>query len=208
MKCLFKKIFIIEGNIGAGKSSLLKLIEKSIPNSIILGEPVTEWKNIGGDNLLNCLYSEPERWCFTFEVCSMISKIKKLKNALKDDSTYIFMERSLYSDKAFHQVSYFLEKIDTKEMLILKDFYNNFKLEYPCPNGIIYINTDVKTCLKRIKERGRKEEQGITEEYLKKLGDQLSTIEYKSPILQIDGNYDQKKSSMIIQNIKDFIKVN
>lgn len=208
MKCLFKKIFIVEGNIGAGKSTLLKLIEKTIPNSLILGEPVADWKNIGGDNLLNCFYAEPKRWCFTFEVCSMISKIKNLKEAFKSDAEYIFMERSLFSDKAFHQISYFLEKIDSKEMKILQDLYNNFKLEYPRPNGVIFVKTDTKTCLKRIKERGRKEEQGINEDYLKKLGDQLITIEYKSPVLQIDGNYDVKKFQIIMQSIKEFIKLN
>lgn len=208
MKCLFKKLFAIEGNIGAGKTTLLNLIEKTIPNTLILFEPVEEWKTLGGDNLLNCFYSNPKRWCFTFEVCSMISKIKRLKDALKSDAEIIVMERSLFSDKSFHILSYFLEKIDTKEMKILQDLYNDFRSLYPKLNGIIYINTDTKTCLKRIKDRGRKEETGINEDYLKKLEDQLKTIEYNCPILQIDGNYDQKKHQMILQRIKEFIKIN
>lgn len=208
MKCLFKKLFTLEGNIGAGKTTLLQLLERNIPNCLILSEPVGEWKAVGGENLLNCFYTDPKRWCFTFEVFSMISKLKALKEALKSDAEIIIMERSLYSDKSFHNLSYFLEKLDLKEMKILQDLYNNFIKEYPGFNGVIYLNTDLKTCMERIKKRGRKEETAITEDYLKKLADQLQTIEFRCPKLEVDGKYDIKKPQMMLQLIKEFIKNN
>jgi deoxyadenosine/deoxycytidine kinase len=208
MKCLFKKLFSLEGNIGAGKTTLLNLLAKNIPNSLILSEPVGDWKSVGGENLLNCFYLEPKRWCFTFEVYSMISKLKNLKEALKSDAEVIIMERSLYSDKSFHNLSYFLDKLDVKEMKILQDLYNNFMKEYPGFNGIIFLNTDIKTCMDRIKKRGRKEEAVLTEDYLKKLDDQLQTIEYRCPKLEVDGKYDTKKPQMTLQLIKEFIKNN
>lgn len=208
MRCIFKKLFVLEGNIGAGKSTLIQLLGKKLGNASILSEPVEEWKTIGGINLLNAFYSNPKRWCFTFEVCSMISKIKKLNEAYKSDSDIIFMERSLYSDQVFHKLSFFLDKVNPSEMIILQDLYNHFKIQYPRINGIIYINTDSKTCLQRIKNRQRKEEAKIDEDYLKKLENQLKTIEYSCPILEIDGTYDIKKTDEIIDKILNFIKYN
>jgi len=206
MKCIFKKLYSLEGNIGAGKTTLLNLLATNIPNCLILSEPVGDWKSVGDDNLLNCFYSDPKRWCFTFEVYSMITKLKHLKDALKSDAEIIIMERSLFSDKSFHNLSYFLEKLDLKEMQILQDLYNNFALEYPGFNGVIYLDTPTKVCLKRIKERGRKEEAGISEEYLKMLEKQLKTIEYRCEKIQVDGNYDIKKPQNMLKLIKEFIK--
>lgn len=208
MKCVFKKLFVLEGNIGAGKSTLLQLLGKTISNPSVLSEPVEQWKTMAGINLLNAFYLNPQRWCFTFEVCSMVTKIKKLNEAYKSDSDIILMERSLYSDKAFHKLSFFLEKLNPAEMLILQDLYSNFKTLYPRINGIIYVNTDPKICLKRIKERKRPEENKITEDYLKQLENQLKTIEYECPILIIDGNYNPKDAQNVINKIKDFIKNN
>ena len=82
MNVLFKKIFSIEGNIGAGKTTLLQLLEKQIPNCKVIYEPVSEWKNVGGTDLLKSFYTEPKRWCFTFELESMVSKVRKIKEAL------------------------------------------------------------------------------------------------------------------------------
>ena len=76
MRCLFKKVFAIEGNIGAGKSTLLNVLDNKIDNCVVIQEPVLDWKNVGGEDLLACFYKEPKRWTFTFELYSMFSKIK------------------------------------------------------------------------------------------------------------------------------------
>lgn len=101
MKVLFKKIFAIEGNIGAGKSTLLSKLEGVIPNCKVIYEPVDEWKNIGGVDLLKSFYTDPKRWAFTFELESMISKVRKIKEAISSNVDVILMERSIYSDKIF-----------------------------------------------------------------------------------------------------------
>ena len=105
MQCLFKKVFSIEGNIGAGKSTLLSLLEKNIPNCKIIPEPVGEWKNVGGKNLLSAFYEQTSRWCFTFEINSMFSLVTTLQDALQSDAEIILIERSLFSNRAFHHIS-------------------------------------------------------------------------------------------------------
>lgn len=205
MKCLFKKIFCIEGNIGAGKSTLLNLLEDKVPYCKIIQEPVSEWKNVGGCDLLSAFYQDPRRWCFTFEFYSMFTLIKKIQQAILSDAEIIFVERSIYSNRAFQIISFTLDKLDTKEMVILKEIFEFFKTEYPAFNGVIYLDTNVELCLQRITQRGRKEENGINYIYLKKLEDEFKSIKYNCPVKTISGDYDLKNPQEVLDEILKFI---
>ena len=85
-------IFSIDGNIGSGKSTLLikKLKNElsSINNLkiIYLQEPVDDWKNIkdeNGINLIENYYKNQEKWGFSFQITTLISRIALLKNLNK-----------------------------------------------------------------------------------------------------------------------------
>ena len=205
MNVLFKKIFSIEGNIGAGKTTLLGLLEKQIPNCKVIYEPVNEWKNVGGTDLLKSFYTEPKRWCFTFELESMVSKIRLIKEALKSEYDVILLERSLHTDKCFQVASFYYDKLNSMEMQILDDLRNDFMKEYPVLNGIIYLDTDVTECLARIKARGRTEESGIDKAYLMKLEDLFLTAKYGCQMVMVDGSYDPSNPQKTINMILKFI---
>lgn len=208
MKPMYKRLFIIEGNIGAGKSTLLNLLEKSFQNVYAIYEPVDKWKNIGGANLLGDFYSTPERWGFTFELYSMFSKIKILRDAMLSDAEIIIMERSILSDHVFQNVSYNLEKIDLKELAILEEIRAFFFQDMPKIDGIIYLNTKPVECLQRIKRRKRNEEQNIDINYLIQLEKEFQYVCYSKKHCIIDGDYDIKKPSQVIRTIQSFINNN
>lgn len=208
MKPMYKRLFIIEGNIGAGKSTLLNLLEKSFQNVYAIYEPVDKWKNIGGANLLGDFYSAPERWGFTFELYSMFSKIKMLRDAMLSDAEIIIMERSILSDHVFQNVSYNLEKIDLKELAILEEIRAFFFQDMPKIDGIIYLNTKPAECLQRIKRRKRNEEQNIDINYLIQLEKEFQYVCYNKKHCIIDGDYDIKKPGQVIRTIQSFINNN
>lgn len=205
MKVLFKKIFAIEGNIGAGKTTLLSKLENEIPNCKVIYEPVDEWKNIGGVDLLKSFYNDPKRWGFTFELESMVSKVRKIKEAISSNVDVILMERSIYSDKVFQVTSFYYDKISGMEMQILDDIRKDFMKDYPHLSGVIYVDTDTDICLERIKSRGRTEEYGVTKDYLEKLEDGFLTTKYGCPMAMIDGNYNssdvKKTTNMVLKFI-------
>ena len=205
MKLLFKKIFSIEGNIGAGKTTLLQHLEKVIPNAKVIYEPVNEWKNIGGEDLLTYFYKDPKRWAYTFELQSMVSKVRKVKEAIMSDVDIILLERSIFSDKSFQNVSFLYDRLTPLEMELLDQFKKDFMKDYPALNGVIYIDTDVKECLERIKKRGRNEEAGIDAEYLTKLEDQFLSTKYGCPMVLIDGKYDEREVDKVTQMVMKFI---
>ena len=205
MNVLFKKIFSIEGNIGAGKTTLLNLLEKQIPNCKVIYEPVKEWKNIGGTDLLKSFYSDPKRWAFTFELESMVSKVRKIKDAISTNYDIILLERSIHSDKAFQIASFYYDRLNNMEMQILDEIRSDLIKDYPNLNGIIYLDTDVTECLGRIKSRNRTEELDIDKAYLEKLEDLFLTTKYNCPMVMIDGGYTPSDAQKTINMILKFI---
>ena len=57
---------IVEGNIGSGKSTFLEHFNtKTIVD--VLTEPVEEWRNLCGHNILQLMYENPSRWSHLFQ---------------------------------------------------------------------------------------------------------------------------------------------
>ena len=59
-------IVSIEGNIGSGKSTMLNYFDK-FTDVELLAEPVKQWTDLKGHNLLHKLYEDPQRWSFQFQ---------------------------------------------------------------------------------------------------------------------------------------------
>ena len=207
-----KKIFALEGNIGAGKTTILKLLSKNFQDIEFVEEPVNQWQNLGGQNLLEAFYKDPVRWGFSFEFYSMLTKIQSLLKAANSEKPIIIIERSIISNKLFIDLSKELGKLDTMEYKMLINTYE-FYLQnvYPQLNGIIYLDTPVDECIKRIIKRNRGEECTIEKSYLESIKNKLDNLFENSAILvsKIDGKYDcERDSKRVCEDIGVFIHPN
>ena len=207
-----KKIFALEGNIGAGKTTILKLLSKNFQDIEFVEEPVNQWQNLGGENLLEAFYKDPVRWGFSFEFYSMLTKIQSLLKAANSEKPIIIIERSIISNKLFMDLSKELGKLDTMEYKMLINTYE-FYLQnvYPQLNGIIYLDTPVDECIKRIIKRNRGEECTIEKSYLESIKNKLDNLFENSAILvsKIDGKYDcERDSKRVCEDISGFIHPN
>ena len=143
----------IEGNIGTGKTTLLKSLQNNKYKSVY--EPVDEW----GD-WLNLFYKD-KRNAFGFNMKILHSYQSKLK----DEN--IISERSPFTSKEIFYKLALKEKFSSYcEYNLYCDYYD---LLARIPDYFIYIQTDPEVCLERIKNRNRKEEENISLEYLKEL---------------------------------------
>lgn len=194
-----KKIFALEGNIGAGKTTIMKIIGDYFSQVEFVEEPVKQWQNLGGMNLLDAFYTDPQRWGFSFEFYSMLTKIQALLNAAKSDKPVIVIERSILSNRVFMDLSHELGKLEEMEYRMLINTYD-FYLEhvYPHLSGIIYLDTPVDECIKRITKRNRGEECGIERSYLQALKDKLDVLANDSTmnVIRIDGMYDCERDKI------------
>ena len=207
-----KKIYALEGNIGAGKTTMMKIIGQYFTSVEFVEEPVSQWQNLGGMNLLDAFYSDPERWGFSFEFYSMLSKIKALLNAANSDKPVIVIERSILSNRVFMDLSHELGKLEEIEYSMLMNTYH-FYLQhvYPQLSGIIYLDTPVDECIKRITKRNRGEECTIERSYLQCIKEKMDQLCNSSTmnVIRIDGMYDCERDKVrVCQDMECYLNPN
>lgn len=171
-----KQIISIEGNIGAGKSTFVSIINECISNSEIVSEPVEMWKALqdtDGSNILEKFYKDIPRWAYSFQNLACITRMIKIEDTIRQSNAeFIFLDRSLGTDKnVFEKMLYDSNKISEIEHQMYNlwcDFYHKY-IRPEFENIIIYLRCEPEIAMSRIKKRGRVEEQNITIDYLSDL---------------------------------------
>ena len=170
---LDKKWFVIEGNIGSGKSTLCKMLEEQSDNIEVICEPVQEWKNMFDDNtsknLLQVYYEDQNRWGFTFQLFGLFTRIKDVLFTQTKDLR--FVERSIFSYKnVFTRFLFEKGKISSLEWKMYNEWFDWFSRdifrEENKPNGFIYIRANPQTSFNRMLKRERSEEKCVPIDYL------------------------------------------
>jgi deoxyadenosine/deoxycytidine kinase len=166
-----RKMILLEGNIGAGKSTVGEVLKTSGLFDFI-EEPVDRWQTGFASNLLGMFYNDMERWSFTFQILAFITRAKTWQEILaQTDHSRVVLERSIFTDRyVFATNLHNLGAMSETEWQVycgLWDFLqSNYCVE---PNAIVYLRTPAEECIERIKARDRSEEIGIKLDYLEKL---------------------------------------
>jgi deoxyadenosine/deoxycytidine kinase len=190
-----KFIISIEGNIGSGKSTFLKLMRKKFKDDVkYIDEPVQDWlsvKTSDGRNLIENFYADKERYGYIFQNFAYITRIRRLYDAIiNSPEKIIITERSVESDR--YLFAEMLEEdgyINKMEKECYDYWYNFLNIEIDC---FIYIKTDPENCMKRIVERMRPGEDLIEKEYIIKLD------------IKHDGWLMKKKNIILLNGDKNF----
>jgi deoxyadenosine/deoxycytidine kinase len=166
-----RTMILLEGNIGAGKSTMGRILKESGLVDFI-EEPVETWQQGFAANLLEAFYRDMERWAFTFQITAFVTRAKTWQEVLAlTDHTRVVLERSIFTDRyVFASNSHALGGMTDVEWQVycgLWDFLaTNYCVE---PDCILYYRTPAETCVERMKQRGRSEESEVSLEYLQQL---------------------------------------
>lgn len=163
-------IISIEGNIGCGKSTLIKELQKRVnANIIYLQEPVDIWTNISVDNIsiLDKFYEDPAKYAFSFQMMAYISRLSIINKAIKENpNAVIISERCLLTDKnVFAKMLYDSNKIDPYSFQIYNLWFNEFYDKLP-KHKHVYLDSKPENIQQRIISRNRKGESNIDINYL------------------------------------------
>ena len=179
---------------------------------VLVEEPVKDWQNLKGENLLKKKNDDLNRWGYSFEAYVLITKMNELTKVAFSDKKIILIERCMLTDKVFFDLNVENGFSNPMEEAMFKNLYeflsNNV---YPKLSGIIYLDTPVEECINRMIKRGRKAEKSLTKEYLTQLDDNFKKVIKESgiPYLKLNGVYDLKNDlSKVQQELMNFIQSN
>jgi len=219
------KLLIVEGNIGAGKSTFLKIVQDHLACQVVF-EPHQKWQNIANKgNLLEKFYNDTPRWAYTFQSYAFITRTLAQKNhALKNPYTSQVLERSVFSDRyCFAKNLFETGQMSDLEWTLYLEWFSWFLADHvKKPDGFIYLQTNPQTCYNRLLKRDRSEEKTVPLTYLEKLHEKHeswlvrkeSTDAYVKDVpvlaLQCDQEFENDKTQQakLIGKIVDFFGVN
>mgnify|MGYP001483645435 CR=1 FL=1 len=205
-------IIAIEGNIGTGKSTLVKILKEEFSkfkNFIFVQEPVNQWLKLTdekGVNILDNFYKDKIRWGYSFQMNAFITRVKSIYNLNRDDNI-IIVERSIYSDRnVFARLLKESNYINKLEWELYDQWYNWLSSHFNImPDKFIYLEALPKTSYDRMRLRSRNEEEIVPLDYITKVyekhnewllnndrtirinvdNDFVNNLEFKSKIISI-----------------------
>lgn len=194
-------MYLIEGNIGAGKSTFLQMVKNHLPYLDVIFEPVNVWHTAEhGKSLLQNFYTDTKRWAYTMESFTLINRI--FENSKVVTHTHPIAERSIYSGYyCFAKNSHENGFMDRLEWNVYEKWFQFLTSHhsYVTPKGFIYLRTTPSIAYERIIKRSRSAESLISFDYINQiharhedllLNTNKTELHTGAPVLVLDADID------------------
>lgn len=147
----------IEGNIGAGKTTLAHLLAKKLNARLIL-------EQFADNPFLPKFYENPKQNAFPMELFFMAERYKQLKDMIHTSDLF---QNITVSDYIFTKCLLFAKiNLPGEEFRLYQRLFDIMSQQIVFPDIIIYLHSPVHKLQKNIKKRNRLYEQNIADEYL------------------------------------------
>jgi deoxyadenosine/deoxycytidine kinase len=151
---------VIEGNIGAGKTTFAKMLGEEFDSKLIL-------ERFAENPFLPKFYNDPEKYSFPLELSFLAERYGQLKKELTNRdlfhqqtiADYYFMKSLIFAQNTLAQDEYNL----------YRNFFDIIYERLPKPDLFVYLHLPEDRLIQQIRNRGRDYEQSITSDYLKKI---------------------------------------
>jgi deoxyadenosine/deoxycytidine kinase len=154
----------VAGNIGSGKTTLTSLLAKHYK-----WEP--HYEDVEDNPYLNDFYQDMQRWSFNLQIYFLNSRFNQILEIRKSGKD-IIQDRTIYEDAYI-----FAPNLHSMGLMTTRDFENYFTLFnlisslIEPPDLLIYLRASIPTLVNQIQLRGRKYENSIRLDYLKRLNE-------------------------------------
>ena len=151
------QFIVVEGNIGAGKTTLTSKLAGDFGLRLILEE-------FSDNPFLPFFYENPDRYAFPVELFFMTERHKQLQEELSQ--TQLFGE-GIVADYLFLKTLLFAKNnLKPEEYRLFQRLFNILNANFPKPDLLVYLHRPVEGLLDNIRKRGRGFEQKMDPNYL------------------------------------------
>ena len=171
----------IEGNVGAGKTTLARLLSEAAGASLFLEE-------VDDNPFIDKYYQNSEEYAFQAQIFFLLNRYRQQMEITQQDlfakilvADYLFAKDTIYA----HAV------LDDEELVLYNRLHSLLEGKIACPDLTIYLQASSEVLLHRIRKRGRSYERGITDEYLTTLNEAFNHFFFHyedSPLIIINTN--------------------
>ena len=162
-----RKYIVVAGNIGVGKSTLVRLLCERLGWEPFY-EPVTE------NPYLSDFYQDMDAWGFHSQVFFLAHRLQIQRSILLNPASVI-QDRSIYEDAEVFALNLYLQgHLSQRDHETYRALYQALNDLLPPPDLMIYLRASVSTLIHRIMQRNRNYELSISPEYLHRLNDLYS----------------------------------
>lgn len=174
------RFIAIEGNIGAGKTTLAQQLAAHY-NAQLLLEQFTE------NPFLPLFYEHKERHALAVELSFLSDRYEQLQSAFRQStSSLMIADYTIFKSQLFARTN-----LNEIEYALYQRIHDLIKTTLPKPDLFIYLHTPVERLQRQIKKRGRPYEQNISDHYLEEIQEAYSTYfnQEKEYVLWIDNSH-------------------
>lgn len=152
----------IEGNIGAGKTSLAQKLSADFSAKLILEE-------FEDNSFLPKFYEDGRRYAFPLEMSFLAARFNQLKRQLLEQDLF---KQHTVSDYIFPKCMLFSKvNLDDDEYDLYVKLFDIINQQLPQPDLLVYLHNPIEKLQWNISNRGRAYEQHIEDSYLQQLSD-------------------------------------
>ncbi|MBB5018127.1 deoxyadenosine/deoxycytidine kinase [Chitinivorax tropicus] len=194
------RYIVVEGLIGAGKTSLAKQLSTHLQALPILESPES-------NPFLAKFYQDPSRYALQTQLSFLLQRTEQLAPLQQLDmfSTQVVSDYMLAKELIFAE-----QNLSDEEWRLYRSIYQSYSPEAPRPDLVIYLQLPVSIAMQRIQQRARSYETGIEEQYLKQLAERYSRYFHSyddSPLLIVNASQlnlvdDDGDFELLLQCIK------
>jgi deoxyadenosine/deoxycytidine kinase len=154
-----KRLILVSGNIGSGKTSLTERIGERLGWK-------TAYESVADNPYLPDFYANMKEWSFHLQVFFLGHRAQQHLDLFEDQRSAI-IDRSIYEDAfIFARALHSMGNINERDYQTYRQVFNLVVKNLPPPSLLIYLKAPVDVLVKRIHKRGREIESSISPEYL------------------------------------------
>ena len=196
------KFIAVEGPIGAGKTTLTKLLANSFGYDTFLEQP-------SENPFLPDFYVNPSQAALGTQLFFLFQRVKQIQELKQEDifSSNKVSDFLLDKDKLFAKAT-----LSAEELKLYEQIYNYLSIDLPTPDLVIYLQAETKTLYERVMHRGIEMEKTISFDYLELLNETYKEFFFdyeRSPVLIVNSDYldlqtNQSDYNLLLKKLLDY----